>query len=91
MPAGENGWRRPFEDPLQLPDGRSLVTLKDAADFIMVLPKSEQKHEKVQNTVEVLIMAAVGREPVMRVARRSHWTIISKEFALPKDPRLTRE
>jgi hypothetical protein len=26
---------RPFDDPIPLPKGRQLVTLKDAADYIM--------------------------------------------------------
>jgi hypothetical protein len=58
----KNGWSRPFEDPIVLPDGRKLVTLKNAADYIMKLPKAEQKHE---TAVEVLIMAAEGRGPLM--------------------------
>jgi hypothetical protein len=37
----ENGWQREFEDPIPLPDGRKLLTLKDAADYIMKLPKKE--------------------------------------------------
>jgi len=28
-------WSRPFEDPIDLPRGRQLVTLQDAARFIM--------------------------------------------------------
>jgi hypothetical protein len=44
----KNGWSRPFEDPIVLLDGRELVTLKNAADYIMKLPKAEQKHEKWQ-------------------------------------------
>jgi hypothetical protein len=35
----ENGWQRKFEDPITLPDGRKLVTLRDAADYITALPK----------------------------------------------------
>jgi hypothetical protein len=35
-------WSRPFEDPIPLPDGRKFVTLKDAAAYIMKLPKAEQ-------------------------------------------------
>ena len=31
----------PFEDPIPLPDGRQLLTLKDAADYITKLPKAE--------------------------------------------------
>jgi hypothetical protein len=58
-------WSRPFEDPILLPDGRKLVTLKNAADYIMKLPKAEQKHERWQTAIEVLIMAAEGRGPLM--------------------------
>jgi hypothetical protein len=29
------GWRRPFEDPIDLPRGRQLVALQDAADVIL--------------------------------------------------------
>jgi hypothetical protein len=35
----ERGWSREFEDPISLPKGRQLVTLKDAADHIMKLPR----------------------------------------------------
>jgi hypothetical protein len=35
------GWRREFEDPIELPDGRVLVTLRDAATYITELPKKE--------------------------------------------------
>jgi hypothetical protein len=58
-------WSRQFEDPILLPDGRTLRTLKNAADYIMKLPKAEQKHEKWQIAIEVLIMAAEGRGPTM--------------------------
>jgi hypothetical protein len=36
---------RRFDDPIPLPRGRQFVTLKDAADYIMKLPKAEQNHE----------------------------------------------
>jgi hypothetical protein len=54
----KKNWTRPFEDPIVLPDGRKLLTLKNAADYIMKLPKAEQKQEKWQTAVKVLIMAA---------------------------------
>jgi hypothetical protein len=59
------GWNRPFEDSIVLPDGRELLTLKNAADYIMKLPKAEQKHEKWQTAVEVLIIAAEACGPLM--------------------------
>jgi hypothetical protein len=61
----KKGWSRPFEDPIVLPDGRELLTLKNAPDYIMKLPKAEQKHEKWQTAVHVLIMAAEGHGPLM--------------------------
>jgi hypothetical protein len=51
------GWTRPFEDPIPLPHGRQLVTLKDAADYIMKLPKSEQNLAQWQVATGALIMA----------------------------------
>ena len=60
-----NGWSLPFEDVILLPNGCKLVTLKDAADYIMKLPKAEQKHEKWQTAVSCLIQATEGRGPLM--------------------------
>ena len=44
--AGE-GWRRKFEDPIPLPNGKKLVTLRDAADYItasMAAPRFAQRY-----------------------------------------------
>jgi hypothetical protein len=58
-------WARPFDDPVLLLGGRKLVTLRDAADNIMKLPKAEQDLDEWQAAVEALMMAAEGRGPVM--------------------------
>ena len=34
-------WKRRFDDPIVLPDGRKLVTLLDAATYATKLPKKE--------------------------------------------------
>lgn len=39
-----NGWSRPFANPILLPDGRELHTLRDAGHYIAKLPKRE--HDK---------------------------------------------
>jgi hypothetical protein len=39
----DKGWQRAFDDPILLPRGRQLVTLKDAARYIQKLPKAEQQ------------------------------------------------
>jgi hypothetical protein len=54
-------WARPFDDPVLLPGGHELVTLRDAADYIMKLPKAEQDLDEWQAAVEAVIMAAEGR------------------------------
>jgi hypothetical protein len=38
------GWKQRFNEPIKLPDGRKLVTLRDAiAWFAKEVPKSEHK------------------------------------------------
>jgi hypothetical protein len=59
------GWKRPFEDPVPLPRGRALVTLKDGADYIMKLPKAEQNLDEWQVAVARQIGAAEGRDFMM--------------------------
>jgi hypothetical protein len=44
----------------------ALVTLKDAAGYIMKLSKAEQKLEERQTAGEILIKTAEGRDFLMR-------------------------
>jgi hypothetical protein len=74
-------WSRPFEDPIPLPRGRQLATLKDAADFIMKLPKAEQELPEWQLATSCLIQAAEGRGPLMH-ARMGATHFLTK--TLPK-------
>ena len=59
------GWRRAFEDPTELPDGRVLVTLRDAATYITELPKKEVTEPEWQTAIETLMRAAERGWPVM--------------------------
>ena len=58
-------WSRAFEDPIQPPKGKPLVTLKDAAAYIMKLPKAKQRSPEWQAAGEAVIMAAEDRGPLM--------------------------
>jgi len=58
-------WARTFDDPVLLPGGRELLTLRDAADDIMKLPKAEQDLEESQTATGCLIGAAEARDFVM--------------------------
>ncbi len=49
--------------------GRQLVTLEDAAAYVMKLPKAEQDLEEWQAAVACLIGAAEGRDFLMHARR----------------------
>jgi hypothetical protein len=57
------GWERPFEDPITLPDGRTLSTLRDAGDYITNLPVHEAA--EWQAAMEALILVATLGGPTM--------------------------
>jgi hypothetical protein len=59
------GWMQSFDDPIPLPLGRQLATLKDAANYIMKLPKAEQNVEEWQTAGEILAKTAEGRDFLM--------------------------
>jgi hypothetical protein len=58
-------WSSPFHDPIQPPKGKPLVTLKDAADYIMALPKNAHDAPHWQIAMEQPIDAAEGRNFIM--------------------------
>jgi hypothetical protein len=59
----EKGWSREFDDPIDLPDGRTLVTLEDAGNFITKLPKAEHAAPECQAAMEALILVATRGGP----------------------------
>lgn len=59
--AKDAGWHRRFDDPITV-DGRPLRTLRDAADYVMKLPKAEQNRQHWQTAIRCLIGAAEGRD-----------------------------
>jgi hypothetical protein len=58
-------WDRRFEDPIPLPRGRQLVTLKDAGTYITKLPKAEHSIPEWQDAMEALILVATLGGPTM--------------------------
>jgi hypothetical protein len=61
------GWDRQFYDPIELPGRRKpLVTLRDAAQYIIKLPKAERHEPEWQTAAEVLMLIAKrGGDPMM--------------------------
>jgi hypothetical protein len=60
-----SGWSTPFHDPIILPDGRELVTLRDAAIYITSLPKRVSSLPEWQTAIEVLMLCSRGGDPML--------------------------
>ena len=68
----------PFDDPIPLPRGRQLVTLKDAGTYITKLPKAEQQVSEWQTAMLALLLVVeqngttmFARIGVMRALHRN--------------------
>jgi hypothetical protein len=57
-------WSTPFGDPIDLPDGRRLITLRDAATYITELP--DAKPQEWQIAARSLIDAAGHQDLIMQ-------------------------
>jgi len=55
MSEPSSGWGRQFDEPIVLPNGRNLVSLRDAANYITALPKKEANAPEWQAAIEALI------------------------------------
>jgi hypothetical protein len=51
-------WFKRFYDPIVLPDGRKLLTPRDAAEYITSLPKAEHAAADWQIAMETLLLVA---------------------------------
>jgi hypothetical protein len=58
-------WSTRFDEPIELADGRKLVTLKDAGNYITKLPKAEHEAPEWQAAMEALILVAESNGPTM--------------------------
>jgi hypothetical protein len=52
-------WDKPFYNPIELPNGKLLVTLRDAALYITKLTKAEHKVKEWQAATGALILVDV--------------------------------
>lgn len=58
-------WNAEFLRPIALPTGKLATTLRQVAEYIRKLPKSEHDKRHWQEAVEELIGAAERRIPIM--------------------------
>ena len=52
----DKGWSRTFVDPIPLPGGSELRTLRDAGHFIAKLPKREHDAPRWQAAMQALLL-----------------------------------
>jgi hypothetical protein len=76
-------WSRPFDNPIVPLKGKALTTLKDAAAYIMKLPKAQQQSPEWQAATEALLMAAEERGPLMH----AHVAAKAEEGRMNPNPR----
>jgi hypothetical protein len=72
-------WSREFDEPIALANGRTLVTLRDAAAYITALPKREAGLPEWQAAIEALMLVVelggprmFARIAVLRALNRGH-------------------
>ena len=58
-------WSTRFDEPIPLPNGRTLVTPKDPGNYITKLPQSEHTAPEWQAAMEALILVATLGGPTM--------------------------
>ncbi len=59
------GWARQFNEPIPLPNGKPLATLRDAALYITKLPKAEHDADEWQAAMEALLLVVEHNGPTM--------------------------
>jgi hypothetical protein len=58
-------WDQRFSEPIELPNGKKLVTLRDAAEYITKLPKAEHDANEWLAAMEALLLVAEHDGPTM--------------------------
>ena len=61
----QSSWGREFIEPISLPDGRMLVSLRDAASYITTLSESEANAPEWQAAIEALMLVVELNGPTM--------------------------
>ncbi len=79
------GWGRPFDEPIEV-DGRKLVTLRDAGEYIAALPKKEHAASEWQAAMQALILVAESGGPTM-LARIGVMRALNRHYVPELNPK----
>jgi hypothetical protein len=77
-------WDRPFDLPVPLPSGPPARTLRDAANYIRTLPRSEHDKSEWRLVIQMLIDAAEDRGPMMFAKWGIFYAI--EQSLMPREP-----
>jgi len=58
-------WSTKFDDPIPLPNGRKLVTFRDAAIYMLNLPPEARRQQEWQAAAGALVLVAERGGPTM--------------------------
>jgi hypothetical protein len=58
-------WTRKFDEPIPVPKGRRLVTLRDAGDYVAKLPKAKHMTAEWQAAMLALMLVVDLNAPTM--------------------------
>jgi hypothetical protein len=81
----DSGWSRAFAEPIPLPGGRQLVTLRDAAQYITKLPKAEHDAPEWQAAIQAL-MLVVGQNGPTMLARIGFMRAVNRGYVREFNP-----
>lgn len=81
------GWQRRFQDPITLPDGRNLLTLRDAGEYIAALPAKTAQQPHWQTAAAELLTAAEQGGILMLAEIAMRRAINHGREPPPKEPR----
>jgi hypothetical protein len=81
------GWGRRFETPIALRDGREMVTLRGAGEYIAGLPAKTASQDHWQNAAAELLIAAEQGGILMMAEIAMRRAINHGQTPQPKEPR----
>ena len=84
------GWDRQFHDPIPLPDGGALRTLRDAGEYIANLPKAEHNAPAWRAAMEALLLAVAHGGDTMLARIGIIKALHASRPELPPTPRRKR-
>src|SRR4051812_11612325 len=80
------GWSERFDDPVPVPNGKTIQRLDEARAYILTLPRAEQNSPLWQDATRYMLKAAEARA-WMWFARRALYVALHGE-SRPKAPRV---